>query len=296
MRVVGVTRNPYERNLPTAFERAAATMGLTARMIDLPTIRTFVGGDRTFVGGDRAISVSDVDGAIEVDGLTPFLLYGFPAAVAAYRSLTRTARSPNPVDATLIADDKAATAQRLAAAGVAQVPTQIVALDPAQVRAAAERFGYPVVVKRTHGAQGRWVRRAAGPGALAQAVDELAVEGPGALVVQPEVVESAGRSIRVVVSAGRLLAVTERVAADGEWQTNVAQGARQHRIELTGVESALVAAAVAAIGLPHAGVDLLRTDDGPRVLEVNACPDFTSMQPYYEEDLAVEVLRRLLAR
>jgi glutathione synthase/RimK-type ligase-like ATP-grasp enzyme len=41
-------------------------------------------------------------------------------------------------------------------------------------------------------------------------------------------------------------------------------------------------------------VDLLRTREGPRVLEVNACPDFTSMQPYYPADLAEAVLRASL--
>jgi len=61
-------------------------------------------------------------------------------------------------------------------------------------------------------------------------------------------------------------------------------------VELTGEENDLVLAAARAIGLGHAGVDLLRTRQGPRVLEVNSCPDFTSMQPHYTEDLAEAVL------
>src|SRR5262249_39981262 len=84
-----------------------------------------------------------------------------------------------------------------------------------------------------HGAQGRWVRRAAGPEALAAALAELAQEGPGALIVQPEVVESAGTSIRAVLTGGRLLAVTERRAAAPEWRSNIAGGAAQCRAELT---------------------------------------------------------------
>ena len=79
----------------------------------------------------------------------------------------------------LLADDKAAAAARLAQAGVAQVRTEICAQDLGRLSAAAARIGYPVVVKRTHGAQGRWVRRAAGQAALAAALAELAVEGPG---------------------------------------------------------------------------------------------------------------------
>src|SRR5262249_38097488 len=71
-------------------------------------------------------------------------------------------------------------------------------------------------------------------------------------------------------------------------------GAAQCRAELTGEEAELVRGAAAALGLGHAGVDLLRTGQGPRVLEVNSCPDFTSMQPHYQADLAEAVLRASL--
>jgi ribosomal protein S6--L-glutamate ligase len=162
------------------------------------------------------------------------------------------------------------------------------------VAAVAAQIGYPVVVKRAHGAQGRWVRRAAGPEALAAALTDLAEEGPGALIMQPEVVECAGASIRAIVTGGRLLAVTQRQAAAPEWRSNIAGGAAQRRMELTGEEAELVRAATAALGLGHAGVDILRTRHGPRVLEVNACPDFTSMQPHYQADLGEEVLRASL--
>jgi len=105
------------------------------------------------------------------------------------------------------------------------------------------------------------------------------------------VVECAGTSIRAVITGGRLLAVTQRQAAAPEWRSNVAGGAEQRRAELTGEEAELVRAAAAALGLGHAGVDILRTRQGPRVLEVNSCPDFTSMQPHYEADLGEAVLR-----
>jgi ribosomal protein S6--L-glutamate ligase len=162
------------------------------------------------------------------------------------------------------------------------------------VAAVAAEIGYPVVVKRAHGAQGRWVRRAADPAALATALAELAAEGPGALIVQPQVVECAGVSVRAVLTGGQPIAVTERRAVPPEWRSNIAGGAAQRRTELTGEERDLVHAAAAALGLGHAGVDLLRTGAGPRVLEVNACPDFTSMQTHYQADLAEAVLRASL--
>jgi RimK family alpha-L-glutamate ligase len=284
---LAIARNPYATNVPDGLIAAAGRLGIPVRTVDLPSLRTGIAP----LG---ALTVTDVAGPIVATGLAPFLLFGFPAAVTALRVLARTTRAQNPVDGVLLADDKAAAAVRLAQAGVAQVRTEICPFDPAQAAAVAAEIGYPVVVKRAHGAQGRWVRRAAQPAALATALAELAAEGPGALIVQPEVTECAGASVRAVLTGGRLIAVTERRAAPPEWRSNIAGGATQRRTELTGEEQGLVHGAAAAVGLGHAGVDLLRTAAGPRVLEVNACPDFTSMQPHYRADLAEAVLRASL--
>jgi ribosomal protein S6--L-glutamate ligase len=281
---LAVARNPYATNVPDSLIAAAGRLGVPVRTVDLPSLRTGIAP----LG---ALTVTDEAGPVAATSLAPFLLFGFPAAVIALRVLTRTARAQNPVDSVLLADDKAAAAARLAQAGVAQVRTEICPFDRVQVAAAAAETGYPVVVKRAHGAQGRWVRRAADPGALASALAELAAEGPGALIVQPEVTESAGISVRAVLTGGQLIAATERHAAPPEWRSNIAGGATQRRTELTGEEQDLVYGAAAALGLGHAGVDLLRTRAGPRVLEVNSCPDFTSMQPHYRDDLAAAVLR-----
>jgi RimK family alpha-L-glutamate ligase len=281
---LAIARNPYATNVPDSLIAAAGRLGIPVRTVDLPSLRAGIAplGE---------VTVTDQAGPVVATSLAPFLLFGFPAAVHALGVLARTARAQNPVDSVLLADDKAAAAYRLARAGVPQVRTEICPFDAGQVAAVAAELGYPVVVKRAHGAQGRWVRRAAGPEALATALAELAVEGPGALIVQPEVVECAGISIRAVVTGGRLLAVTQRRAAAPEWRSNIAGGAAQRRAELTGEEAELVRGATAALGLGHAGVDILRTRRGPRVLEVNACPDFTSMQPHYEADLGEAVLR-----
>jgi RimK family alpha-L-glutamate ligase len=284
---VAVAWNPYASNVPDSLAAAAGRLGVPVRAVHLPSLRAGVAP-----GGD--LTVTDEAGPVVAGSLAPCLLFGFPAAVSALRVLARTARAQNPVDSMLLADDKAAAAVRLAEACVAQVRTEICPFDPGQIAAVAAEIGYPVVVKRAHGARGRWVRRAAVPSALATALAELAAEGPGALIVQPEVVECAGTSVRAVLTGGRLLAVTERCAAPPEWRSNIAGGATQRRTELTDEETGLAHAAAAALGLGHAGVDLLRTREGPRVLEVNACPDFTSMQPYYEADLAGAVLRASL--
>jgi ribosomal protein S6--L-glutamate ligase len=173
---------------------------------------------------------------------------------------------------------------------VAQVPTVICPLDLQQAMNFAETIGYPLVLKRTHGAQGRWVRRAWDLDSMAAALREFEVEGPSALIMQPEIVESRGRAVRAVITGGQLLAATERIAGIDEWRSNIAGGASQSPTELTDAELGLVKSAASVMHINHAGIDVLRTAQGPRILEVNGCPDFTSMEPYFDSDLAETVL------
>src|SRR5215470_10824756 len=179
---LGVARNPYATNVADRLIATAGRLGVPARLIDLPSL-----GVSVQPGGE--LTVADEHGPVAASSLAPYLLFGFPAAVVALDVIARAGHAQNPVDDVLLANDKAAAAMRLARVGVPQMRTEICARKPSRVSAAAKRIRYPVVVKRAHGAQGRWVRRAADRAALATALTELAVEGPGGLIVQPEVTE-----------------------------------------------------------------------------------------------------------
>ncbi len=284
---LGIVKNPYATNVPTQIVEAATELNIPVRVMDLPSLTVEVELDGKTV-------VSDSGGVIEVSILAPYLLFGYPTAVHALRILERQAHTQNPINSVLVADDKAATAVQLSAASVPQVPSKLCALVLDRARTVAEEIGYPVVLKRTHGAQGRWVRRVENPDLLGSVFRELESEGPGTLIIQPEVAEFHGRSIRAVVTGGQLLAATLRTAAGNEWRSNIAGGANQHRIDLSWDEKKLAVDAVRALGLGHAGVDILRTARGPLVLEVNSCPDFTSMLSYFTENLTRAVLTACL--
>jgi ribosomal protein S6--L-glutamate ligase len=242
------------------------------------------------------LSVQDKDGSVDVDYLSPTLFYWQDQAALASDILAmRGCRMLNSAEAARVADDKSATALALALAKVPQVATTAVVADFHQVAAAATAYGFPVVVKRTHGAQGRWVRLAYDTAGLERATAELLSEGPGTILVQPVGAERLGESVRVIVTAGAIRAATVRHASGSEWRSNINAGGTQEPTELSFAERELALAATAALGLGHAGVDLLRASAGPAVLEVNSCPDFTSMTPYAESDLAAIIVEQTLA-
>jgi ribosomal protein S6--L-glutamate ligase len=282
----GVTWNPLAPNVPNALIAACQRLGVQFRLIDLKSVSTTIRAEP---------AVHDQDGPVSVDFISPTLFYWQEQATVALDVLMmQGCRMLNSVAACLTADDKAATALALTKAGVAQVATTAVASDFGQVKGAAESYGYPIIIKRTHGAQGRWVRLARDSRELEHATAELREEGPGMILVQPVGAERLGESVRVIVTAGVVRAATVRNAAGSEWRSNIAAGGTQTRAKLSAAERDLALAATDAVGLGHAGVDLLRSSAGPVVLEVNSCPDFTSMTPYVKDDLAAIVIEQTL--
>ena len=282
----GVTRNPLAPNVPNALSSACQRLGVPFRTIELASLATTISGELT---------VYDSDGIVSVDFISPTLFYWQEQATVALDVLWgQGCRMLNTVAACLTADDKAATAMALTKAGVAQVATTAVASDFGRVKAAAQRYGYPVVIKRTRGGQGRWVRLAHDGTELERATAELQEEGPGMILVQPVGAQRLGESLRVIVTAGVVHAATVRHAVGPEWRSNISAGGTQTPAELSAAEGDLALAAADAVGLGHAGVDLLRSAAGPVVLEVNSCPDFTSMTPYVKDDLAAIVIEQTL--
>ncbi len=89
-----------------------------------------------------------------------------------------------------------------------------------------------------------------------------------------EVVPSTGRDIRILVAGGRVVGAIQRIAAPGEWRTNVARGATRAPVTPSPEACRLAIAATAAIGADFVGVDLLPLEDSYVVIELNGAVDF----------------------
>lgn len=95
------------------------------------------------------------------------------------------------------------------------------------------------------------------------------------VMLQEFVAESAGTDIRVIIIGGKIIGALERESQDGDFRANIALGATTKAIELTKEEKEVSLKAAEAMGLNMAGVDLMRTKNGPVIIEINSAQDFT---------------------
>jgi RimK family alpha-L-glutamate ligase len=180
----------------------------------------------------------------------------------------------NPARALLASHDKLATARALARRGVPHPRTALV-----DARSPVPELRTPAVVKPRFGSWGRDVVLCETQAELARCLaglrDRPWFARHGAVV--QDLVPPVGYDLRLIVAAGTVAGAIRRVAAHGEWRTNIALGGRREPVaEPPPAACALAVAAAAAVGGDLIGVDLLPAGGGEYVvLEVNGAADFT---------------------
>jgi RimK family alpha-L-glutamate ligase len=178
----------------------------------------------------------------------------------------------NPPDALVAAHDKLATARSLAGAGLPHPRTEVIG-----PRAARLTLDPPIVLKPRFGSWGRDVTLCADVNELAGCLAEFETRSwfhlQGALV--QELVRPLGHDLRILVAAGQVVGAIKRVAAPGEWRTNIALGGTRMPVVPPPAACELAIAATAAIGADLVAVDLLPTGPGRFcVIELNGAADF----------------------
>ena len=200
-------------------------------------------------------------------------LDGVEACLWELRRLERHgARVLNGVGALLASHDKLATALRLARAGLRHPRT--VHLDGRRPLPVLEP---PLVLKPRFGSCGRDVVLCESDVAVERALDRLGrrrwFRRHG--VLAQELVPPEGRDLRILVAGGEVVGAIERRPAPGEWRTNVALGGTRHAVTPPPDACETAVAAAHAVGGDFVGVDLLPSDEGWVVLELNGAVDFT---------------------
>ncbi|MDD5043767.1 MAG: RimK family alpha-L-glutamate ligase [Patescibacteria group bacterium] len=152
---------------------------------------------------------------------------------------------------------------------------------------------FPVILKTISGSHGSGVSIIESKRGLRSVVEMMiSASGPTPFIIQEYVKEAKGKDIRVFIVGKRIIAAMERIATKrGEFRSNFHLGGRVRVASMSRKEKDVAFAAIKAVGLDIAGVDILRTKTGPKVLEVNANPGLEGITQATGRDIAGEIIK-----
>ncbi len=198
----------------------------------------------------------------------------------------------NSSHAISVSRDKLRSLQILSRHEIGLPPSAFVR-DKADVLPAIEEVGgAPVVIKLLEGTQGIGViladRRE-----IAAAIIETLQSTKENVLIQKFVSESRGKDIRALVVGGQVVAAMRRRAQGQEFRSNVHRGGKAEVIQLDPEYEETAVKAAQILGLRVAGVDMLESEDGPKIMEVNSSPGLEGIEQATGQDLAGAMIELL---
>jgi ribosomal protein S6--L-glutamate ligase len=156
-------------------------------------------------------------------------------------------------------------------------PATAIAYRPEYFSSQVDHLKFPQVVKLIESTEGTGVFLAKTRKETDNLCKTFSIAGLNYLI-QEFVAEAAGQDIRVFVVGDKVVAAMQRESQDDDFRANVSLGAHSVAVQLTAYEEEVVLKATRSIGVHVAGVDFVRSDRGPLLLEINVSPDFTGEQ------------------
>lgn len=188
--------------------------------------------------------------------------------------------------------DKLHSLQIMQQAGL-PIPKTAVIVRPEALYSAIQAVGPPpVVVKLIQGTQGRGVILARNWQTTAAVLDKLRAYNKLALV-QEYVAEAEGQDMRIIVVGDRCVAAMIRTAAEGEFRANLHRGGTAVPVTLDEETEQMALIAARSHGLSVAGVDLIQSERGPLLLEVNSSPGIEGIETVTGQDVAGAMIQFL---
>jgi len=152
--------------------------------------------------------------------------------------------------------------------------------------------GTPLVIKLLEGTQGIGVVLAETKKAAESVIEAFYGLGVN-ILVQEFIKESRGTDIRAFVLDGRVVGAMKRTAKEGEFRSNLHRGGSASVVKLTKEEKDTAIRAAKALGLSICGVDMLPSDRGPLVMEVNSSPGLEGIEKSTGKDIAGKIVEYL---
>lgn len=197
--------------------------------------------------------------------------------------------TPNPSAAIARARDKLRCHQLLAAQGIG-LPVTVFGDNPDDTADLLSMLGPPPhVIKLNEGTQGSGVMLTEKPSASRSVIETL--RGLYATFLVQEFIEEAqGADLRCFVVGGEVVAAMRRQAPQGDFRSNLHRGGSAEAVQATAAEQAMAVRAAQALGLGIAGVDLIRSNRGPLLLEVNSSPGLEGIEEATGIDIAGHIV------
>ncbi len=149
--------------------------------------------------------------------------------------------------------------------------------------------GTPLIIKLLEGTQGIGVVLAETDQAAKSVIE--AFRGLDAnILIQEFIKEAGGMDIRCFIVSGKVVASMKRQGAEGEFRSNLHRGGYAENIKLTPEERSTAIRAAKTMGLNVAGVDILRSNHGPVVIEVNSSPGLEGIEGSTGVDVAGKII------
>ena len=186
--------------------------------------------------------------------------------------------------------DKLRSLQILSRAGLGLPKTVFTNYSKDVERTLKEVGGAPVIIKLLEGTQGLGVVLAENKKAAVSVIE--AFNGLKArVIVQEFIKESRGEDIRAFVVDGHVVGAMVRTAKEGEFRSNLHRGGTAKVVELTLEEEIAAIKAANAMKLGIAGVDMLRSERGPLIIEVNSSPGLEGIEIATGVDIAGQIIK-----
>ncbi len=191
----------------------------------------------------------------------------------------------NDPEAIARARNKFGCLQLLARKGI-RVPDTLMSRYPRNLDKLIDLIGgTPIIMKLLRGTQGTGVIFADSAASVESTLETIWSLGED-IMLQRFVRESKGRDLRVLVIDGKVVSAMRRIGREGEFRSNIHRGGVGERVKLTRECERAAVQATDATGLKLSGVDILESDKGPLVIEVNSSPGFQGLEAATAQNIA----------
>jgi len=175
------------------------------------------------------------------------------------------------------------------------IPPTAFARRREDVRPAIRKVGgAPVILKLLEGTQGMGVILAESVKSAESVLDAMSSLRQN-ILIQAFIEEAQGTDYRAIVVGGKVVAAMSRQAGEGEFRSNLHRGGSAAGVELDEAYASTAVHAAEVLGLNIAGVDMIRSNDGPMVLEVNSSPGLEGVEGATGVDVAGAMIDFVLA-